>query len=533
MIRTITVLAVLVFALGAAQAKSVADYVEAAGAWQEQQKLDSAAAVMERAVAEHPDNAKAHAYLGLYLGMQAGQARDYAEAGRLVALSFESLDRAVELDSLDPDARYYRGLMGVQVPEFLGKLDNSVADLRFLLGVDDLPPAPLASDREADAWSLLAAGYQKQEKLDAARQAWEKVIELAPGTADAVRAREELVQLEEQIRTAPSAGELLPDDPEALEKLGREAIAASDYEAAATALRKATALDSLNLEAFILLARAVERQVAPGYDERIASDTDLRTNLAFELTRVLDHAVELAPDDIDLRFWRGVAGIHMPFFTGKLEPGIKDLEMVAASDADDHVKADALYYLGVGYQRKATDYWIRVVSKYGKTEAATSVLRALSPGVKRFDPAEHDKPVVAIDLILGLQDQLQPQTAIWIEDGKGGYVATVYVSGFSGHAKGAQVDLPRWARASEYKGCDAVTGASIDLGHHIYTWDLTDWQGRTVGQGTYVVKVECSWWPSMQYERAEVEIQVGNKPGRVRAEDGSFIPFLEAAYYPK
>ena len=109
MIRTITVLAALVFALGAVQAKGVADYVEAAGAWQEQQKPDSAAAVMERAVAEHPGNAKAHAYLGLYLGMQAGQARDYAEAGRLVALSFESLDRAVELDSLDPDARYKPG----------------------------------------------------------------------------------------------------------------------------------------------------------------------------------------------------------------------------------------------------------------------------------------------------------------------------------------------------------------------------------------------------------------------------------------
>ena len=533
MIRTITVLAALVFALGAVQAKGVADYVEAAGAWQEQQKPDSAAAVMERAVAEHPGNAKAHAYLGLYLGMQAGQARDYAEAGRLVALSFESLDRAVELDSLDPDARYYRGLMGVQVPEFLGKLDNSVADLRFLLGVDDLPPAPLAADREVDAWSLLAAGYQKQEKLDAARQAWDRVIELAPGTAIADRAQEELLRLEEQARAAPASGDSLPDDPEALEQLGRQAIAAGEYEDAATVLRKATRLDSTNLEAFILLARAVERLASTGYDEQIALDTDLRTNLAFEMTRVLDHAVDLAPDDIDLRFWRGVAGIHMPFFTGKLEPGIKDLEMVVASDADDDVKADALYYLGVGYQRKATDYWIRVVSKYGKTEAATSALRAFSPGVKRFDPAEYDKPVLAIDFILGLRDQLQPQTAIWIEDGEGGYVTTVYVSGFSGHAKGAQVDLPRWARASEYKGCDAVTGASIDLGHHIYTWDLTDWQGRAVGHGTYVVKVECSWWPSMQYELARVEIQVGKKPGRAGAEDGSFIPFLEAAYYPE
>ena len=31
------------------------------------------------------------------------------------------------------------------------------------------------------------------------------------------------------------------------------------------------------------------------YDERIALDTDLRTNLVFELTRVLDRAVELDP----------------------------------------------------------------------------------------------------------------------------------------------------------------------------------------------------------------------------------------------
>lgn len=531
MIRTIAGLSVLI--LGAAQAKGVGEYIQEAGAWHGQQKTDSAVAVMERAVAEHPNSAKAHAYLGLFVGAQAGQVVDFQEAGRLVGVSFQSLDRAVELDPLDPDARYCRGLMGTRMPEFMGKLGTAVADLELLLGVGGSEPLGLEKDKEAEAWSLLGTGYQKQRKYDAARQAWNKVLELAPGTEATAQAQAELEQLKERARAAPSATESLPEDSDELVRLGRVAIAEEDFAAAADALRKATALDSSNLEAFVLLAQTIQELVSTGYDERIALDTDLLTNYVFELTRALDRAVELAPEDFDLRFWRGSAGIHMPFFSGKLETAIKDLEMVAASDADEETRAEALYLLGLGYRRKSTSYWIRVVSKHRKTEAAGSALRAMSPRVKRFDPAEHEKPVLAIDFVLGLQDELGPQTAVWIEDGKGEYVATVYVSGFSGYARGKQVNLPRWATASEYRGCDAVTAATIDIGHHIYFWDLTDWQGKPVGHGNYVVKVECSWWPSMQYELAQVEIQVGNKPGRARAEQGDFIPLLECSYYPK
>ncbi len=531
MIRTIAVL--LVLASVAAQAKGVADYIKQAGAWHGQQKTDSAVAVMERAVAEHPNSAEAHAYLGLFVGAQAGQVVDFQEAGRLVGLSFQSLDRAVELDPLDPVARYCRGSMSVRVPEFMGKLGTAVSDLELLLGVGGSEPLGLDKDREAEAWSLLATAYQKQKKYDGAQQAWNKVLELAPGTETAVQAQAELDQIEEQAEAARLATESLPSAPEELVNLAREAMDKEEFDRAADALRKATALDSSNLEAFVLLARAIQELVSTGYDERIAVGTDLFTNYVFELTRALDRAVELAPEDIDLRFWRGSAGIHMPFFSGKLETAIEDLETVAASDADEETRAEALYLLGLGYRRKSTSYWVRVVSKHRKTEAAGSALRAMSPRVKRFDPAEHEKPVVAIDFVLGLQDELGPQTAVWIEDGKGEYVATVYVSGFSGYAKGKQVNLPRWASVSEYQGCDAVTAATIDIGHHIYTWDLTDWLGRRVGRGNYMVKVECSWWPSMQYESAQVEIKVGDKPSRARTEEGVFIPFLESAYYPE
>ncbi|MCK4572536.1 DUF2271 domain-containing protein, partial [candidate division WOR-3 bacterium] len=125
-----------------------------------------------------------------------------------------------------------------------------------------------------------------------------------------------------------------------------------------------------------------------------------------------------------------------------------------------------------------------------------------------------------------------PQTAVWIEGGDGNFVKTIYVSGFSGYAKEKQINLPRWAKSSEFADVDAVTSASINLGHHIYVWDLKDSSREKVKSGEYVVKVEVSYWPSMQYQRVEAPITLKKKEERVVIEEGNFIPYLEVKYIP-
>ncbi len=522
--RQLTIVCLVLLA-GTGLARPLADYVDEAKRLIEDDPA-AAAAVMEQAVAEYPDSSTAHAWLGGCTGFRASKATDYAEAGRFATESFTRLDKAVELDAADLDARYFRGLMGVSVPEFMGRLETGMADLEIVAERAD----GLSEDRLVSTWSLLGVGHQKLEQWEKARDAWQRVAELAPGTEAAERAEEHLGLIVEKL-AGPAEGEL-PSDPQVLAEMARGAIDSGDDDRAADVLRRAIELDSTDLGAHMLLLEVLDRLAGTGYDERVALDTDWRTNLAFEYYRVLDRAVRLAPDDHELRLWRGAAGIQMPFFVGKLDAGIADLEAVVAADVPDGTRAEAMRLLGVAYRRKGMEYWTRVVKEHPGTDAAGHALRDMRPPVEWLDEAEVERPAVVIDFVLAFRDELAPQTAVWVEDAAGAFVKTVYVSGFSGHAKGAQVNLPRWSKSSDYLGCDAVTGASINLGHHICTWDLVDVEGSRVPDGSYRVKVECSWWPSMKYELAELEVHVGRNEQRVSDDDGELVPYLGLRFLP-
>jgi hypothetical protein len=54
-----------------------------------------------------------------------------------------------------------------------------------------------------------------------------------------------------------------------------------------------------------------------------------------------------------------------------------------------------------------------------------------------------------------------------------------------------------------------------------------------VQPGTYVIKVESSWWPSMKAEVASVRLAVGSRETRARAEPKDLIPLLDAHFVPR
>jgi tetratricopeptide (TPR) repeat protein len=528
-------------------------YIEEAGKLSGEGDLAGAIALMEKATAEHPESSDAFAYLGLYTGMSAGRTNDYSEAALLVVRSFEYLDKGVQLDSDNPRAYLFRGIMGVQIPEFLGKLDGGIADLERASEIYASSSSPESSESLVQAWSMLALGYGKKEDTAGARKTLEKIIEHAPGTEAATEAEKKLAALPAapkelsvipecispiecdtpQILALKEKMKANPGDSNLVLDLGRKYYDAGFYEPARNVLKYYVGIDQKNAEAYRLLALSVSMIAQRGYDENIHKDTDYLSGLAFESMNSMDKAVELAPEDMELRLMRGIFGILFPFFLGKHEQALEDLEMVAASDATEEAKAEAYYYLGVARQREAMRYWIKVEKEFPDSEAARLALGAMSRSIVRFDQEEYEKPFVRIDLVLGYQDELPPQTAIWIEDEEGNYVATVYVSGFSGYAREKQVNLPVWTDVSGFKGLDGVTGASIDVGHHIHVWTLEDYQGKRVDRGTYRVRAETCYWPSMRYQNVETEIKVGKKMVRNSVEEGDYIPYFEVIYYPK
>jgi len=333
----------------------------------------------------------------------------------------------------------------------------------------------------------------------------------------------QITELKEKVQTEPNNSALLVE-------LGKTHFDAKQYEEAKKALKEAIKIDESNVEAYKFLALTL-REIK-GYDKKIYENADYQRDLAFEVYRALNKAVSLAPENGEIRLLRGIVGVEMPFFVHKLEQGIDDLNRVLRSDVPDSTKAEVLHWLGKAYQKKAMNYWIKVVSKDPNSEESKAIFDRMRPAVKRFDLSQYQPPVLAIDFILGFRDELEPQTAVWIEDRAGNFVKTIYVSGFSGHVKEREVRLPKWANSSKFVDVDTVTGASINIGHHIYVWDLKDSLGRRVTAGEYVVKVEVAYWPSMQYQLVSAAVTFGEKGDQIIVEQGKFVPYLKVNYFP-
>jgi tetratricopeptide (TPR) repeat protein len=548
--QTAILITVLVFTLaGAGMTREVDDYISEAREHQQVDDIAKALEVMEAAVAEHPDDSNANTYLGLYTGMMAGKTSDYMEAGRLVTLSFETLDKAVALDHENILARYFRGLMGVSVPEFLGKRDDGIRDLQYVVAARETDPERVPDDIFVEGLSMLGRTLRAQGETELATRAYEKLIEAAPGTEAAEAAAKAIEQMAVQeaersrdiLETVPSTPEIeeirarIEADPEnagLLIELGRAYMDEGYLDAAEVVTKDAIEMDPSKPDAYVALVAVLGAKAELGYNEKIYENTDYMTNLAFEIMRMTDKAVELDPDNVEMRLMRGIIGVEMPFFVGRLDDAIEDLESIARSDAPDELKSRALYWLGRANLKKTMTYWIRIVTDYPDLETAQLVYDQMNPGVKRIDISSIQRPAVIIDFVLGYKDELAPQTVVWVETPKEEFVKTVYVSGFSGFAKEQQVNLPVWSSASDFIDVDGVTSASIDLGHHIYVWDLRDHLGKQVEPGDYVVKVETCYWPSMKYQMAEVGIKIGKEETKGVTEEGNLIPYLEVRYMP-
>ena len=92
------------------------------------------------------------------------------------------------------------------------------------------------------------------------------------------------------------------------------------------------------------------------------------------------------------------------------------------------------------------------------------------------------------------------QWAVWIEDGAGKFVKTLFVTDYMAREQGWKVrtqSLVNWVKAANVpdlpqSALDAVSGATPASGPHSAVWDLTDAAGRPVPAGVYGYRVEAS-----------------------------------------
>jgi tetratricopeptide (TPR) repeat protein len=482
-----------------------------------------------------PQDADAHFRLAEALGELSGSqanAGDFTGAMTNVNEAFAELDRATALNPGHFDAHLYFGIYAMNVPAFFGKLEPGIRHLETARRLAEGDPKAHPAAQRAVLYRFLGQGYRAAGRTDDAREAWEKTLALEATGANAEAARKGLDGLKAAPAAAQKPAPAEPADAASLKQKGKAALAAGRWSEAADTLRRASAADTTDAEAAILFAGALGREAGLGYDERIYTDQNWRTNLAFEVARELGVFSRRFPNDPRIQLMYADMCIMMPFFVGKIDEGLAILSKLTQDPGlPDSLHSQAAYRLGFGYCKKGKAVWADLVKNHPDAAEASDVYREFGLREHGVSPGRGER--VDVSFHLGFQDELEPQTAVWVEDAAGRHVKTLYVSGFSGYAKEKQVDLPEFAERTKFAETDGVTGASIDWGTHAYSWNLTDRGGKRVPPGEYTVRIEASWWPSMRYETAEARIRVGGKAAGTSAPKEPLIPRFEIRYEKK
>ncbi len=362
----------------------------------------------------------------------------------------------------------------------------------------------------------------------------------------------------EDIETLQKQLKKDPDNPELLLGLGKLLLDGGDYMEARQILSRAASIDSMNAKVFHLLTETYIAEAQRGYSEKIHEDPNYQTQLVLSIFENMNRAIELSPEDPELRFLRGAYTINMPVFaafwerlgwnmdmaraitdlmvdddfTGMIGQAMEDLRLVVRSEASEGMKAEAYYFLGLAHRNLGLQYWQTLTKDFRDSESAKRVWTFMSPEGYWPDPESVSGERVLVRFNIAFESDIPPQTAVWVEDSEGTFVKTLYVSGFSGNVKQRQVVLPAWGSISEFE-TNNTTGASISMGRHLFAWDCTDGNGERVKDGSYTIWAEVHHWPSMHYQSASASVSVGGSAETKVVSEGDLVPFFEVRYLPQ
>ncbi len=501
----------LTFAFG----KTAEEYIESARAMENEDIFD-AIEIMEEAVDEYPDNVDVLSVYGLMVSKGSGQT-NFLKAGSMVRKAEKIFAQALEMQENHKNSLLWRGILRVNVPKFFNKLAKGISDL------ESVARRPgLSNDDYLVTSYYLALGYQKQGNEEKAIDFYKNIIRYgsnSPFYQDSLKQVEDL--------TSKTGKEVLSDDD--MQAQVDEYLDQNNYLEAYKILSKATEQDTTNIDLYLKYLNVIQVISQHGYDEKIYEDVAFMTDLAFNVADALSRIVQLMPENENFRLLKADVLSQLPFFVKSLEDARLEAEWVLENSKNK---------MNI---QTAKDIKERIINRQARKELTDSFLASEDEKEKaklisqmQFQETKRDKPqgmATKISLTLGFGDYIAPQTAVWIEDLQGNYIASVYVSGFSANIKDKQVHLPKWAKKSEFESSIVqITGASIDSGKHTFYWDNKDKTGNVLTSGDYWVYAEVSHWPHANYSLQKVKVSLGGKSYSQTSQGDLIITELKAEY---
>lgn len=142
----------------------------------------------------------------------------------------------------------------------------------------------------------------------------------------------------------------------------------------------------------------------------------------------------------------------------------------------------------------------------------------------------YTKGITGIDISFDFNRVSGPasnQVAVWVEDADENVVRTLYVSDFTGRARGYEKRkdaLKHWVADAKPEKMtdqeiDAVSSATPNNGIQKISWDLTDSEGREVPAGTYRICLEGTlFWSSNVLYSGDIDL-LNDQPGEVKVQE--------------
>lgn len=421
----------------------------------------------------------------------------------------------MKIDPGNVNATLYRWILGVNVPKFMGKLNQAIKDMEYIQRkYGQNKHLYLVADY------YLSIGYLKNNEKEKAKSGFKFIILYGKDSQYYESAKQEYAKLVKKIPAKETK------DSEDFFKKAMDCLNNQDYQEAVENFRMASKQDSSNLKLHLLYARALGNLAQQGYTDKIYKDVTNRAAIAHEVYKVLSHCVELAPNDDEVRFLRASVGVNLSFFVNCLDEVTLDLTNLSKKGKTAKIQSEAKYYLKKAIEKKKV-YDLAEKGFKEKSEAERKkLLSQFIPAEKFTKPEKPAGKCLQINLKLGYRDQIAPQTAVWIEDENENYIATIYVSGFAAHVKEKQMNLPRWAENSKFRKMETVTGASINCGEHQFYWDFTNYNGEKFNSKKFIVKAEICYWPHVQYLNQSMQVDLNKNTEFYSNGDNYLIPEL-------
>ena len=135
-------------------------------------------------------NAQAYCWYGSLLTLKGKYASLPFNKVKFVNNGTKKMDKAVELAPDDIMVRMIRAQNSLGLPEFFQKLDVAINDFEHLLSLHKNKPKLFSKELLANIYFGLGIAWKRKDNPKKAEENWQKVIEIAPDSTEAKKAKE-------------------------------------------------------------------------------------------------------------------------------------------------------------------------------------------------------------------------------------------------------------------------------------------------------------------------------------------------------